>query len=512
MRQRSRRPVAVRAAAVVATAVVATAVALVAAACSGDDGPAPTTAPTSAPSGGASEFEPALPPNPHLGPAGTATSHGDSGSSDTSPLAGPGTGPIDVAVVELGAVCPSILVGSDGYPVALCTRVADVRPEVLLLDPATGEQLASIELTPGSLFGGVYGYLDDDDRMVLVDGDQDLLRIGHRRGATGWSLEVDERVSLAGSVPAGDEVTSVTPGYSGEVWFATAGGTVGAVDPDDASVATLALEPGERIANNISSAPNGTAVASDHAVYLFDLDAEGRPVRRWRHAYDRGPARKPGQLSWGTGSTPTFFGPTDGADYVAVVDNADPQVRLLVLRADGAAAGEQVCATTVLDTGGPGSENSPIGAGRSVVVASTYGYPYPRLPADAGPARPERAEFIGGMTRVDVRADSSGCDVVWDTSVASVAVPKLSTADDTIITVTRSADPDSDVPPDAAAGASSPVQYASTVIDIADGSVLASRPLPAGVSDPLQLAGTIAPDAVLYQGTLGTVLRITARG
>jgi hypothetical protein len=29
------------------------------------------------------------------------------------------------------------------------------------------------------------------------------------------------------------------------------------------------------------------------------------------------------------------------------------------------------------------------------------------------------------------------------------------------------------------------------------------------VADPLQLAGTIAPDQVLYQGTVGAVLRIT---
>jgi hypothetical protein len=132
------------------------------------------------------------------------------------------------------------------------------------------------------------------------------------------------------------------------------------------------------------------------------------------------------------------------------------------------------------------------------VVASTYGYPYPRLPEDAGPSQPETAEFRGGMTRVDVRADRSGCDVVWDRDVASVAVPKLSTADDTILTVTRPTGGDTG-------------PYASTVIDADDGEVLASRPLPAGVGDPLQLAGTIAPDGVLYQGTLGSVLRITAQ-
>jgi hypothetical protein len=460
---------------------------------------------TTTPEEKTSSFEPLLPPNPYLGPAGTATSHGDSGSSDATPLAGPGTGPVDVTTIDLGAVCPSILVGNDGYPVALCTRVADVRPVVLLLDPATGEQLASLEPAPGGLFGGVYGYLDDADRMVVVDGNDDLLRIGHRRDGDGWALYVDERVPLAGAVPAGDEVTSVTPGYDGEVWFATAGGTVGVVGPDDGSVSTTSLPAGERIANNISSAPSGTAVASDHAVYLFSRDRDGRPVQRWRHAYDRGPARKPGQLSWGTGSTPTFFGPTDGADYVAVVDNADPEVHLVVFGVEGDRAGKRICAPVVLQKGGPGSENSPIGAGRTVVVASTYGYTYPRLPADAGPSRPASARFEGGMTRVDVRADGSGCDVVWDSDVASVAVPKLSTSDGTILTVTR--------PPDAdgAASAAGPFAYASTVISAEDGRVLASRELPAGTPDPLQLAGTVGPHHVLYQGTLGAILRITAR-
>jgi hypothetical protein len=130
--------------------------------------------------GAPAEVESRLPPNPYLGPAGTATMHGDSGSSDTTALVGPGPGPVDVAILDVGAVCPTVLIGEDGYPVALCTRVADLRPVVHLLDPQTGSSLGSIELTVGGLFGGVYGYLDEADRMVLVDGAADLLRIGHR--------------------------------------------------------------------------------------------------------------------------------------------------------------------------------------------------------------------------------------------------------------------------------------------------------------------------------------------
>lgn len=471
---------------------IAATLALLGAAGCGDDNRGPS-APTNEAASSAGIGSP-LPPNPYLGPAGTATMHGDSGSSDTTALAGPGPGPVDVSILDLGAVCPTVLIGGDGYPVALCTRIADLRPVVHLLDPQSGASLASIELTAGGLFGGVYGYLDEADRMVLVDGVADLLRIGHRQAGGRWVLAIDQRTSLAGSITPGDTVTSVSPDYGGEVWFATEGGTVGLVDTTDGSVRTVALGAGERVSNSISTAPAGMAVATDHAVYLLDRGPDGRPQRRWRLAYDRGPARKPGLLSWGTGSTPTFFGPTDGADYVAVVDNADPEVHLVVIRADGPEAGEPVCAPVVLGAGGPGSENSPIGAGNTVVVAGTYGYVYPRLPEGAGPSRPGAAAFAGGMTRVDVEPDGSGCAVTWDAAVRSAAVPRLSTTDGTITTMTRPGDAE---------------RFAYAVISADTGELLTEQDLGPTVADPLQLAGTIGPDRVLYQGTVGAILRIT---
>lgn len=94
-----------------------------------------------------------------------------------------------------------------------------------------------------------------------------------------------------------------------------------------------------------------------------------------------------------------------------------------------------MCAVPVLGEGGSGSENSPVGIGRSVFVASTYGYPYPALPEGAGPAVPPSAPFTGGMTRVDVADD--GCHVVWENRVRSAAVPRLSTADGALYTVAR---------------------------------------------------------------------------
>lgn len=68
---------------------------------------------------------------------------------------------------------------------------------------------------------------------------------------------------------------------------------------------------GETVGNSISTSPIGMAVATTYGIYMFSANS-GTPQLLWSQQYIRGPARKPGQLTWGTGSTPVFFGPTTG--------------------------------------------------------------------------------------------------------------------------------------------------------------------------------------------------------
>ncbi|MFC8455229.1 hypothetical protein [Kitasatospora sp. NPDC057223] len=455
------------------------------------------------PARAAPAYGPLPPHNPYAGPDGTATMHGDTGSSDATPLPGPRAGALASDRIALQSACPTILVGSDGFPVALCTTIFGLTPTVHLLDPADGGSLTELPLAKGSLLGGVYAYLDNQDRLVAVDGNRDLLRIAHRRDAAGhWELFVDSRLPLAGAVPDGDAVTGVSPDWQGRVWFATGGGVVGTADDRTGAVRTLALPAGEKVANSISTAPAGTAVATSHATYLLTADADGTPRVAWRQAYDRGPGRKPGQLSWGTGSTPTFFGPQSGTDYVTIVDNAAPTVNLLVYRTD---TGAQVCSVPVLRAGGSGSENSPVAVGNAVFIASTYGYPYPKLPDDAGTSVPASDKFYGGLSRVDVRPDGSGCDLKWDNKVRSAAVPRLSTADGLIHTVLRNPV----IPGTNTTSAVDPYSYAE--VDPATGAVGRTKYLGGGfIFDTLQMVGSIAPGGVVYQGSTTGVLRITA--
>jgi hypothetical protein len=305
-------------------------------------------------------------------------------------------------------------------------------------------------------------------------------------------------------------VVGLAPEWSGRVWFAAADGVGGVADPRTGKVRTIVLGKGEQVANSISTAPGEAAIATDHALYLLRVGRRGAPQIAWRAAYDRGPARKPGQLSHGTGATPTFFGPRTGTEYLAITDNAVPAEHLLVydtrpggVRAPRRKGPDLICDTSVLTPGPSGTENSPIGSGSSVFVASTYGYPYPAQPAGAEPTQPASAPFTGGLTRVDIRPGGRGCGVRWQSAIRSAAVPRLSLGDGRLYTVQR-------VDPLQADGTSDLDGYQFAVLDAQTGRTLATRLLGAGAPyDTLQTGETIMPGGVSYQGTLSGILRIS---
>ncbi|MGA7052930.1 MAG: hypothetical protein WBZ37_17010, partial [Mycobacterium sp.] len=284
----------------------------------------------------AAAWGPLASPNPFMAPQGLASLHNDAESSDAGPLPGPGAHLAAIVGYVLLAACPTIMQGTDGLVLALCTTDVGQIPTIFLIDPGgivpRAVPLASLQVAKGSLLGGVYAYLDNKNRLVMIDGSNHLLRISHAQdGPLGcWELTVTESTDLSSAIPAGDSSVGLVPDYAGNVWFATGQGVVG-VSKLAGGIASLQLPAGEQVANSISSAPTGrVAVASTFALYELNLDVAGNPQILWRAAYDRGTGHKPGQLSWGTGSTPVYFGPTTGADFVTIVDNASPQVHALI--------------------------------------------------------------------------------------------------------------------------------------------------------------------------------------
>jgi hypothetical protein len=97
----------------------------------------------------------------------------------------------------------------------------------------------------------------------------------------------------------------------------------------------------------------------------------------WQDAYDAGSARKPGGFARGSGSTPTLL----GHQYVAITDNADNQIHLLVypLDANPNRANRQVCSVPLFTPGASANDIGTIGfhdrGTFSVVALNDYNAP-----------------------------------------------------------------------------------------------------------------------------------------
>ncbi|MFI9000735.1 hypothetical protein [Streptomyces sp. NPDC053541] len=396
----------------------------------------------------------APPQHPYLAPNGRSGMHADAAGSGTHPYPGPLGRDPEVSsekIAALGGECATATFDAGGRLVTVCGTFSGFL--LKLLDPRTLATLAEYRLPQRSstveaitrldfekIFkdtsGGAYFYLDHRDRVVLADSRQHVLRLAHRqRGDGSWEFTVEEDwdltplvphdcVSWTNLYPSGvcDPVTSVMPDWQGRIWWVTRLGRIGTLDPATGALRAIRLD-GEEIQNSFSVAEDGVSVVSDHALYSLRADADGTPLIQWRQTYDRGTGTKPGSVNQGSGTTPDLFG-QNGARYVAITDNADDRMNVLVYRrgTDVAPADRLVCKVPVFGAGASTTDNSLISWGNSLVVENNYGYENPTSLTFG-------RSVVGGVTRVDVRPDGSGCDTVWESDVRSPStVPKLSTA------------------------------------------------------------------------------------
>lgn len=407
----------------------------------------------------------APPQHPYLAPNGRAGMHGDGASSDTHPFPGPlGAHPrVDSErMAALGGECATLTFDSDGRILTVCGTFRGFR--LRLLDPRSLDTLAEYKLPqrPSTVeavarldfsrifkdtSGGAYFYLDDQDRVVLADSRQHVLRLSHDRSADGsrrFTVEDDwdltpyvphDCVSWTHLYPRGecDPVTSVQPDWDGRIWWVTRKGRIGTIAPRTGAVRAVRL-PGEEIQNSFSAARDGVFVVSDHALYSLRADAAGTPRIQWRQPYDRGTGGKPGSVNQGSGTTPTLLG--DAAHpYVAITDNADDRMNVLVHRRTGPDADRLVCKIPVFGHGASTTDNSLIGHGNSLVVENNYGY-------ENVTSLLLGKSVVGGITRVDIRPDGSGCDTAWESKERSPStVAKLSTANGLLYYYTKDPHP-----------------------------------------------------------------------
>ena len=360
--------------------------------------------------------------NPFLAPNGRNSMHDDAYASDAYEVSGPLGNRLRVRSATYGvSECATVAFDSRGRILGLCGGLEGFT--LRLIDPTTLAQIATLKTSTRDLLslsnpfsdicGGTYFSLDADDVAYVLTTTKQIWKV--KVEASG--LQKVGSYDVSAQVPGDDCVVATMPDWSGRIFFATQQGRVGVVDPVTGSVKTMQF-PGEGIFNSMAGDETGAIyVVTTHRLAAVEADASGAPLVRWSQTYDRGTQQKPGQLSQGSGTTPTLI----GDDLVAITDNADPQMHVVFYRRSGTGSDREICRAPVFAPGASDTENSLVYAGgTSVIVENNYGY--------AG----VQSTLLGrtttpGVAKVDLDESAGTCHVAWTTNVsAPTSVPKVS--------------------------------------------------------------------------------------
>ncbi|MFI9650728.1 hypothetical protein ACIHAA_31240 [Streptomyces sp. NPDC052040] len=446
-----------------------------------------------------------------MAPNGTSNLHDDAYQTDTYAQAGPAGRRLTVRTRLQGGLCGSVTFDSRGRLVTVCMAPGRA-PRLMLLDPGNLGTIAGLNL-PGTVgtsstdvTGGGYFYLDNKDRVV-VPTKTGGIQVVAIRGDT----FITERTYDLTPVIGTSGIVSALPDWSGLLWFVTRSGVVGTVDLATGAVRSQTLH-GEQIANSIAvDESGGVFVVSDHALYRFDAGPGGAPHATWRAPYDRGTRQKPGQLSQGSGTTPTLIGPASGpgGGYVAITDNADPKMHVLVM-ARGKAGPAGVCAEPVFPAGQGADENSLIAVDGDLIAENNYGYVLGSDALRKGVAGERQPDTTPGLVRVHVDYARRKCSIAWSNTTERIpsVVSKAALGNGMLYTYTH---------PSAAELAyrsgehslGAPDAWYLTALDVRTGQRAWSRLAGAGPLFNNHYAPvSIGPDGAVYVGCLGGLVRL----
>jgi hypothetical protein len=280
------------------------------------------------------------------------------------------------------------------------------------------------------------------------------------------------------------------------------------------------------VGNSISSSPSGIAVATTSALYLFNVNSQNSIQNVWRTEYENSGVRKPGQLTPGTGSTPVFFGPQKGYEFLVITDNATAANSNNLIPSEhvnvyDVANGSLISQSNFLSSNNSGTGNAPIAVGSRIFIPSTFGYWYPppsETPSTSVPAL-TAAPFAGGLQGMTL--DGGNLLVDWGSgnTILSSALPRLSLTDNLIYTVVANSETKG-----SGLSSSTTVDYSFAVIDPGTGKIVGS-PYFLGSNtfsgnypnylntstytwNTLQMTGVISPTGVFYQGVAGGLFSV----
>ncbi len=290
--------------------------------------------------------------------------------------------------------CAHLLPDAHARLLAVCGSRTGARLKVL--DPRTLRPVAAASLPDPC--ADVAPAAAADGLFVVATGDRRLLHVATTDGADQPAVVTERSVDLARVLPPDACVVAVAVDPVGRTWFVTRGGEVGVV-AGEGEPSVLAL--GEPVSQPLAVDRDGAYVTTAEAVHRVVTRA-GAPLETWRSAYETGSGRKSGQDDAGSGSGVTLLDPPSGERLLALTDNANPRMHVVVLRA---ADGSQVCRREVFGDDASATEATLTAVGGTgVVVTNSHGW--------TGAWRGVLGRRpVGGIARVDV-ADGA-CTTTW---------------------------------------------------------------------------------------------------
>ena len=441
--------------------------------------------------------------NPFMAPNPNSNMHCDSYLSDSYVTAGPTTAskynvrqfdsvqfidpitglPRTVFMGECASPCfdrqGNILTYSAGTGIPNTNTT--VTRSVMALDPITFQVVAYTEyqktgiLDPNDFGGAGYFYVDNQDRLVVGTPDGHIQVLGRRTSnlsttdqyfavrdinvtGTGGPVTVKPAV-LTSTNTTEPKLYALMPDKAGNIWFTVGQGIVGYITPTDQLLwldlndptgsGTPTPQPDlkyEEIANSQpmdegdNNGLTGMYVATTYKQYRLQAGATG-PEIVWQIAYDHGPQKKPGQVSWGTGTSPTMF-KMGGRRFVTMADNA-LNMHINVYRAEAQLnAGE----TRLFAQIAPFGTNATISDENSLIVAPAADGSYCDIFCENNWGYSDSSSVNGtnttvpGFARVRVTPDSNIVvgSVNYNISVPTL-VSKISIPSQTVYTYNKTA-------------------------------------------------------------------------
>jgi hypothetical protein len=381
------------------------------------------------------------PDHPRMGRSPNSL-HEDCYASDVSPHAGPHGANVRIQYFKndarFGGLCPTFVFDSHGR--LLTPTYTAGKAFLLCFEPGSLDVRDVIEI-PGrdvkvktffqggfnKIFkdtsGGAYFFVDKQDRAVIPT-TEDTIWIVDRQGPMFRRVAcvIDVREALRQRA-SDDKLTATLPVWQSNgpdfYWFTSRQGIVGVAS--EATRRTAAFydlrlqgwdvsKADEEIQNSFAVNAKGCFVVTNYALYRLAFD--GRRVERvWRAPYCRldspkcptcpdndppsrkKPKLKPGQIDFGSGTTPTLLG-----DKYVVICDGQRTLNVCVYDQD---TGALLSRMPLFREKGGACENSPIVHDGGILVGNTYGYVHPLhhlLAKESGVARVNMDSGSGALS------------------------------------------------------------------------------------------------------------------